>query len=554
MTNQVISAAGKLKRIREAFVKQLPTQVQAIQAAYVKVVQSDCDPGEIEAFHRCLHTIKGACATFGLKPVSNVAACGELLAKEVLDANASPDTLWHQKIQHCLTDLAKEISVIDLSQSLDTRGIELVTVASGDNEREQKLIYICEDDSYQRVSLTTQIECFGYKVIAFGDLGQLKNAVINSQPDALIMDMMFPGNAIGGAEAVQELQKKGREMPVIFISSHSDFNNRLAAVRAGSSAYFVKPVTITEICSSLDSLTHAVTPDPYRVLIVDDDPHLSELYSTLLQSAGMSTMMVNDPLQVLEPLLDFKPDLVLTDMYMPGCNGMELAKIIRQIGSSFSIPIIYLSSETDLGKQFQAMRTGGDEFLTKPISPENLIAAVAGRAGRMKTIRSFMVRDSMTGLYNHSTTKEMLESSMIQARRSGTEVCFAMIDVDKFKSVNDTYGHQMGDQVLITLAHLLQQRLRKSDIVGRYGGEEFAAVLYDCPLHRAVQLIDELRANFSALKFPVGDSSFSSSFSAGVASLSQFGDVESICKAADTALYAAKEGGRNRVIEAETVQ
>lgn len=554
MTIQAISAAGKLKRIREAYVKQLPAQMQSIQTAYTQAVQNSCRKDDLENFHRSMHTLKGACATFGLKSISIVAASGELLAKDALDSDDPPEKEWHQKIKECLATLDEEIKTIDLSLSVDTRGVELVSAADTNNGRDQKVIYICEDDSYQRLSLATQIECFGFKVIAFGDLDQLINAVTNSPPDALIMDMMFPDRPIGGAETIQQLQKNGCTIPVIFISSQNDFKNRLAAVRAGSSAYFVKPVTITEICAALDSLTHAVTPDPYRVLIVDDDPHLSELYSTLLQSAGMTTMTVNDPLQVLEPLLDFKPDLVLTDMYMPGCNGMELAKTIRQIGSSFSIPIIYLSSETDMGKQFQAMRTGGDEFLTKPISPESLIAAVAGRAGRMKTIRSFMVRDSMTGLYNHSTTKEFLESAMIQARRSGTHVCFIMIDVDKFKSVNDTYGHQMGDQVLITLARLLQQRLRKNDIVGRYGGEEFAVVLSDCNLETGVQLIDQLRENFSALRFPVGDTSFSSSFSAGVASLEIFGDVESICKAADSALYRAKEGGRNCVVAAKAEQ
>jgi len=98
----------------------------------------------------------------------------------------------------------------------------------------------------------------------------------------------------------------------------------------------------------------------------------------ILEGSGMVTMTVNNPLEVMEPLVEFKPDLILTDMYMPGCNGMELASTIRQIGHAFSIPIIFLSSETDIGKQFQAMRTGGDEFLTKPVEPENLIAAVAG--------------------------------------------------------------------------------------------------------------------------------------------------------------------------------
>lgn len=551
MSTQVITATNKLKRIREAYIKQLPAQLELIRKTYNEAVQKSCSIAELEVFHRSIHTLKGACASFGIKTVSNIAASGEALAKAAMDPATPPDKIWHQKIQECLALLGEEVKNLDLSQSVDTRLVELVAAMETSSGRDQKVIYICEDDSYQRLSLTTQIECFGFRVTSFGELEQLANAVHNAPPDAIVMDMIFPGHPTGGAEIIKTIQKDGHDIPVIFISSQNDFKNRLAAVRAGSNAYFVKPVNVADLCSTLDTLTNSASPDPFRVLIVDDDPHLSELFSTILQSAGMTTSVVNDPLQVMEPLIEFKPDLVLTDIYMPGCNGMEMAKSIRQMGEYFSIPIIFLSSETDVGKQFQAMRMGGDEFLTKPISPENLVAAVAGRAGRMKTIRSFMVRDSMTGLFNHSTTKEYLEMAVAQAERHGTEVCFAMIDVDKFKLVNDTYGHPMGDQVLITLSRLLQQRLRKTDIVGRYGGEEFAVILPDCDLKTAVQIIDQLRESFAALSFPASDGKFSSSFSCGVASLSLFKDVESVCNAADVALYRAKESGRNRVVAAE---
>ncbi|MDD2365096.1 MAG: diguanylate cyclase [Desulfuromonadaceae bacterium] len=548
---EVMSAANKLKRIREAYIKQLPSQLEALRKGYAELLKSSCSLLELENFHRSIHTLKGACASFGLKSVSTIAAAGEELAKEAIKAGTAPDTNWHQNIQSCLNSLEEAATSMDLSQTVDTRAIELVAASEVTGERNQKLIYFCEDDSYQRLSLSTQIECFGFKVAAFAELEQLSNAVQSSPPDAVIMDLVFPDRHLGGSETIESLRKAGCTVPVVFISSQNDFKSRLAAVRAGSSAYFTKPVNVTELSATLDALTNSVAPDPYRVLIVDDDPHLSDLYSTILQSAGMTTTVVNDPLQVMEPLLDFKPDLLLSDMYMPGCNGMELAKTVRQMGTSFSIPIIYLSSETDTGKQFQAMRMGGDEFLTKPISPENLVAAVAGRAGRMKAIRSFMVRDSMTGLFNHTTSKEYLEVEIVKAQRNGAELCFAMIDVDRFKTVNDSYGHQMGDHVLITLARLLGQRLRRTDIVGRYGGEEFAVILPDCNISEAVEIMDQLRESFAALRFPAGNESFSSTFSCGIAPLSIFKDVESVCKAADTSMYRAKEGGRNRVVAAK---
>ncbi|MFH1028514.1 MAG: response regulator, partial [Pseudomonadota bacterium] len=129
-----------------------------------------------------------------------------------------------------------------------------------------------------------------------------------------------------GAEIMNRIQS-GREKPIatVFISSNNSLANRLSAVRAGSSAYFTKPLNITDLCSTLSLLTSAVKPEPYRIMIVDDDPQLADYHALILQEAGMTTMAVNDPLQVMSPLFEFKPDLILMDMYMPGCNGVDLA-------------------------------------------------------------------------------------------------------------------------------------------------------------------------------------------------------------------------------------
>ena len=552
MNTQIGSVANKLKKIREAYLKQVPAQLEAIRSGYDDFIQTNSGAGsELEILHRRVHTMKGSSASFGLSKLSAAADAAELLLKEAMQLTRAPKETWHELWRESFTRIEEEVAQLDQSAYVDLRAVELVVTGEKTREGEQKVVYICDDDTFQRLTLTTQIECFGFRVISFGDLEQLHRAVKNAPPDVIVMDLIFPDRPTGGAETIENMRSEsGEKIPVVFISSSSRFESRLSAVRAGANAYFTKPLNVAELCATLSKLTADERPDPYRVLIVDDDQHLAELYSMILEGSGMVTMTVNNPLEVMEPLVEFKPDLILTDMYMPGCNGMELASTIRQIGHAFSIPIIFLSSETDIGKQFQAMRTGGDEFLTKLVEPENLIAAVAGRAERMKIIRSFMVRDSMTGLYNHTATKEHLEVTVAKAERNGTDLCFAMIDVDRFKQVNDNYGHAMGDQVLIALARLLGQRVRKSDIVGRYGGEEFAVVLPDCDIVQAELLLNRLRESFSALHFPVGSEFFSCSFSCGVASLSGFKNQEQLCKAADSALYQAKENGRNQVVAA----
>jgi len=213
-----------------------------------------------------------------------------------------------------------------------------------------------------------------------------------------------------------------------------------------------------------------------------------------------------------------------------------------------SIPIVYLSGETDIKKQMSAMRMGGDDFLTKPIEAAHLISSVCTRAERMRIIRSHMDRDSLTSLLNHTKTREQLDIAMDRARRHGGSLSFAMIDIDHFKEVNDVYGHPTGDRVIMSLARLLQQRLRKTDVVGRYGGEEFAVIMTDTGASNAAKVLDVIRISFSRIRNMADGREFSVTFSCGIASFSGHGDAALLTSAADNALYEAKRGGRNRIV------
>jgi diguanylate cyclase (GGDEF)-like protein len=368
------------------------------------------------------------------------------------------------------------------------------------------------------------------------------------RPAAVIMDLSSPdGELIGEEVATKVREALGGGVPLVLVSNRSDIEARLDAVRAGCSSYFIKPVNYSDVLETLDRLTRS-EPEPYRILIVDDEADTAEFHSTNLEAAGLETVTVTDPLDVMSQIVEFQPDVILMDVYMPGCTGLELAMVIRQEEAFVGVPIVFLSRETDRMKQIAALGEGGDDFFTKPVPPEQLVPAISARAQRGRTLRLFMEKDGLTGLFRHSRIIEQLEVAVRRADRQHGKLAVAMLDIDGFKDVNDEHGHLVGDQVLKALAYLLRQRLRMSDVLGRFGGDEYVVVLPDTDGAAAMEKMDDIRGNFAAIEHDTGHGSFAATLSCGVAEFPAALTSHELIAAADEALYRAKRGGRNRVL------
>jgi diguanylate cyclase (GGDEF)-like protein len=408
-----------------------------------------------------------------------------------------------------------------------------------------KRLYLCPSGVPEVQETARQLSHFGYATRLFDDLGGLLDAVRDTPPAGVLMDC---GALCRSPEvANQAVRAMAVSIPLACMSSHGDIGSRLEAVRMGCKAYFTRPLDIASLLDTLDRLTAPPRAEAGKVLIVDDSPSLAAFYAAHLSGAGFVTQTVTDPMKTLEALADTSPELILLDMNMPGASGQELARVIRQQDAYLSIPIVFLSAESDVGRQREAMSTGGDEFLQKPIEPEHLISAVRSRVIRYRALRALMVRDSLTGLLNHTSFKERLRAEVARAKRLNKMLTVGMIDIDHFKHVNDSHGHPAGDRVIRNLSRLLKQRLRGADVIGRYGGEEFAIVLVDTAIEAAVGVVDHIRASFAALEQQARESVFRCTFSAGLAQSPPRMDAESLIQAADVALYQAKHDGRNRV-------
>ncbi len=538
---------AQLKILCDAYAAQLPEKMKQLEQAWEQLPLDSWDEEGFQTLHRMVHSLTGSGKTFGFSLLSDVARNLEDHFKQLAQAKTTLNEQQRSHIQGLMSELHQATLHRDAPVG-DQTGLTAVVPLS-QSLAGSKHIFVVDDDHEQAEELKVQLCYFGYEVSVFSNLADFRLAMQANPDVTVLIDINFPEDSQGGVQAIKEIQQ-GRDIPltVIFLSAHNEFDARLEAVRAGSIAYLSKPVNIGNLIDKLDNLTSTLSSAPYKVLVVDDSESLSTYYAILLEQAGMVVKVVNNPLDVMVPLLEFTPDLILLDIYMPECNGLELAKVIRQLDIFVSIPIVFLSAESDLDKQLFAIGLGGDDFLTKPIQPQHLISSVTSRIQRSLILRSFMVRDSLTGLLNHTAIQDQLVLEVARAKRQETSLAFAMVDIDHFKQVNDTYGHPAGDRVIKSLSRLLKQRLRETDVVGRYGGEEFAVILNNTDGVAAVKVFDTIRKSFSQLQHFADGKEFSVTFSCGIADVLCFNDSPKLGDAADKALYKAKHFGRDQVV------
>lgn len=525
----------------------LPDKIAQIEIRLQALLADPIDKNALEPLHRLVHSLNGSARTFGFPDVSDVAQQMETVLTPYLKKQSIPAS---DEVTQ-LTELFSELkSTVRQHDRLAEPGGSLQSLFAGDaNASESNSIYLLETDSQEADKLEQLLARYGYDLSHYQTLELLQDAISKHPPKVILANMDMGSNSPSIAEQIGELAGTVPLKPdLIFISSDNSVSSRLRAVRAGSSAYCAKPLRIAELVDHLDYFTESSSAEPCRVLIVEDEPIHAEYCARILEASSIMSQIVTDPEAILTAMNEFNPDLVLMDMYLPGCTGDEIARVVRQAESFVSVPIVFLSVEDNFERQLLAMGHGGDEFLTKPITPSQLVSAVTTRVRRHRELRRLMMHDSLTGLVNHAHLQQQLELETARTSRTGRPLSFAMIDIDNFKQTNDRYGHPVGDRVLKNLARFLRQRLRKSDVVGRYGGEEFAIIMSNTNSDDAFQVVQRLREDFSGLATEADKETFRVTFSAGVASMPGRQNTRDLLLAADRALYRAKAQGRNKVV------
>jgi len=297
-----------------------------------------------------------------------------------------------------------------------------------------------------------------------------------------------------------------------------------------------------------------------RILVAEDDAISRTLLERTLQRAGYAVVSVENGAQAIAELVKHDaPRLALLDWIMPEMDGVEVCREIRRRKEQAYTYLILLSSKESKGDIVVGLESGADDYLTKPFNVDELKARL--RTGHRileledhlvearESMRFQATHDLLTSLWNRGVIVELMSHEIMRSRREGSCTAVMMCDIDHFKSVNDQYGHAVGDEVLREVARRLHNSVRSYDTVGRYGGEEFLVALNKCNPGSAISRAENLREKIAARPIQTTNKPVSVTISIGLALSAEFTKctVEEIVHHADMALYAAKAAGRNCV-------
>ena len=301
-----------------------------------------------------------------------------------------------------------------------------------------------------------------------------------------------------------------------------------------------------------------------RILVADDEPINRTLIQRRLERAGYMVFVAENGREAVSSATENLPDLIILDVMMPLMDGLEACRLIKNEEATRDIPVIFLSARDETEVKVSGLALGANDYISKPFKAEELLARVEV-ALRLKRERDRLqlsaeearataevaqeraMTDALTGLLNRYGLQRVLVREHAEARRYARSLSCLMVDLDNFKTINDTFGHIAGDAALKRVAAILSEIVRRSDMVSRYGGDEFLVLLPETDLEGADALAEKIRATAATEMFGDTEPRFQLTLSIGAATLSDNESGNDMIAHADMALYEAKEQGRNRV-------
>jgi len=423
-------------------------------------------------------------------------------------------------------------------------------------------------------------------VTAFNGLECLARMAENV-PDIVLLDVMMPG--MDGFEVCRRIKSdpKIAHVPVVMVTALDQPSDRVTGLEAGADDFLTKPVDDAALFARVRSLVrlklmtdelrmrestgqsmglldpaeNLLDANPTgRILVIEDRLETVAWFTSALTPRHEVTS-VDTFEEALVRVRGGDPDLVVVSLGMRGFDGLRLCSQLRSLPEGRNIPILVVVSDGDRRKLTQALEMGVNDYLTRPVDKNELVARVRTQlrkkryADRLRhnvqLSLEMAITDQLTGLHNRRYMSRHLDNLVASAKKTEKPIAFVIMDIDYFKSVNDTYGHDTGDEVLKEFASRIAANVRGIDLACRYGGEEFVVVMPDTDVAFAYSVSERLRHSIETTPFRISraPNALSLTISIGIAGLEGMDDSgDALLHRADQALYSAKKSGRNRVV------
>lgn len=440
--------------------------------------------------------------------------------------------------------------------------------------------------------LESKLSAEYFEVVTASDGPSALKAAAELAPDLILLDVMMPG--MDGFEVSRRLKAdpKTRHIPVVMVTALRDTSDRVRGLDAGADDFLTKPVndvalfarvrSLTrlkvmmdelrlrhaasgQIDASYDALDKASRDLPARILLLESQDILAASIAEGLSGAGHVIERARTGAEAGKLLEAATPDLIIVNLRLAGEDGLRLCSQFRTKDATRHVPILLTINADDLEELAKGLDLGVTDYLIRPFDRNELLARTRTQIRRRRyhdLLRDLLDKsvsmaytDALTGVYNRRYMQAHLDRQVMEIADTRKSVSVIMLDLDRFKSVNDAHGHAAGDEVLKEATRRISASIRDFDMVARYGGEEFVVVMPNTDLDVAMAVAERLRQGLESTAFKVdeGETRLKVTASLGVATTGDpMETAESLLRRADGALYAAKNAGRNRVCKAET--
>lgn len=435
----------------------------------------------------------------------------------------------------------------------------------------KQTILVVDDSSTIRNIIGRELKEAGYEVIP-AENGMEALAILEwseTLPDLITLDIDMP--VMGGFEVCEKIRQTSpeqgkntqlNEIPIVFVSANDSHENRKRGYELEVIDFISKPFKAGDIIKAVDNtLNPQVQFSDMVALVVDDAAPVRRIVINSLKRNGLTVYEAEDGESALAMVekgeIDF--DIIITDQLMPGMDGKELCKRLRSIEKTKNLPIFFISGIDDKDEILGFFKVGASDYLPKPFIEEELRARIITHLRNRTYVKDLeklndklkfqAEHDALTALHNRRYFQAKFNEHYARAAKRGGQLACLLLDIDFFKKVNDNYGHDFGDLVLVEFAKILAAQRRTGDIAARYGGEEFIMLLPDTDLETSRSLAEQLRTATESHLFSDGKSELRVTISTGIATLQDHSPdrPDNLLALADQALYKAKENGRNRV-------